>query len=226
MGDIGMLRYLGLNTNLDIIDNHVNLLKYRQVNRYKYYTPEEIQFYPYNGGYYVEFTTDTLGEFYLVSTKNDADAVQSINISDFSAVPLDNDVYLEWISSQEINSKEFVIQYSFDGQTFIDVDTVPAGVFSNHATNYNFLHLLNSNGGVFYYRIKIVDNTNKFTFTQIDSVYFAPRVGVKENTTQIKAYISTNDIMVEFKNKIFLPGALVLILCKYNQNRKIIILNC
>ena len=194
MGDIGMLRYLGLNTNLDIIDNHVKSF-------YKYYTPDEIQFYPYNGGYYVEFTTDTLGEFYLVSTKNDADAVQSINISDFSAVPLDNDVYLEWISSQEINSKEFVIQYSFDGQTFIDVDTVPAGVFSNHATNYNFLHLLNSNGGVFYYRIKIVDNTNKFTFTQIDSVYFAPRVGVKENTTQIKAYISTNDIMVEFKNK-------------------------
>lgn len=200
MGDIGLLRYIGLNTNLDISDDHVK-------SYYKYFSPDEIQFYPYNGGYYVELSTDTLGEFYLISTKHDEDALQKINLIDFSAVALDNDVYIEWTTTKEVNSKEFVIQYSFDGQTFIDVDTVPAGGFSDHLTDYNFLHLLNANGGVFYYRIKIVDNTNKYTYSQIDSVYFSPRVGIKENTTQVKAYISTNDVMVEFKNKLQLNAA-------------------
>ena len=37
MGDIGMIRYFGLNTNLEIGDNHVR-------NYYKYYTPTEIHF--------------------------------------------------------------------------------------------------------------------------------------------------------------------------------------
>ncbi|HQG39254.1 MAG TPA: hypothetical protein PLK15_08975, partial [Chitinophagales bacterium] len=62
MGDIGMIRYIGLNTDLDISDNHVRAY-------YKYYTPQDIRFYPFQNGYYVEFQTDTLGEFYLISTK-------------------------------------------------------------------------------------------------------------------------------------------------------------
>jgi len=68
------------------------------------------------------------------------------------------------------------------------------------------LHQLNATIGIYYYRIKIVDNTNKFTFSLIDSVYFAPNVGVKENTIGINAYIATNDIVVEFKNKLHTPS--------------------
>ncbi len=195
MGDIGLLRYIGLNTNLDIFDNHVT-------SYYKYFTPQEIQFYPYQNGYYVEFNTDTLGEFYLISTKQDKDAIQKVNLIDFSAQKLDNDVYLKWETTREINSKNFVIQYSFDAQTFIDIDTLPAGGFSNNITPYNYLHQLNASIGIYYYRIKIVDNSNKFTYSLIDSVYFAPIVGFSENTSSIKAYIASNDIVVEFKNKL------------------------
>lgn len=201
MGDIGLLRYIGLNTNLDIIDNHVK-------SYYKYFTPAEIQFYPYQDGYYVEFSTDTLGEFYLLSTKQDADAVQNINLLDFSATKLNDDVYLSWKTTKEVNSKEFIIQYSFDAATFIDVDTVPAGGFSTGTTLYNYLHELNATSGVYYYRIKMVDNTNKFTFSLLDSVYFAPNVGIKQNAIVANAYISENDIVIEFKNKLQTPSAI------------------
>lgn len=200
MGDIELLRYIGLNTNLDIIDNHVK-------SYYKYYSPSDIQFYPYQNGYYVEFNTDTLGEFYLLSTKQDANAIQNINLLDFSAQKINDDVYLDWKTTREINSKEFIIQYSFDAATFIDVDTVPAGGFSSTTTLYNYLHELNASSGVYYYRIKMVDNTNKFTFSLIDSVYFAPSVGVKQNPVEAKAYISGEDIVVEFKNKLQTPSS-------------------
>lgn len=201
MGDIRMLRYIGLNTNLDIFDNHVT-------SYYKYFTPQEIQFYPYQNGYYVEFNTDTLGEFYLISTKQDKDAIQNVNLIDFSAQKLDDDVYLNWETTREINSKSFVIQYSFDAQTFIDIDTLPAGGFSTNITPYNYLHQLNASIGIYYYRIKMVDNSNRFTYSLIDSVYFAPNVGFTENTTSIKTYITTNDIVVEFKNKLQTPSTI------------------
>ena len=199
MGDIGLLRYIGLNTNLNVIDNHVK-------SYYKYYSPEQIQFYPYLNGYYVEFDTDTLGEFYLISTKQDADAIQNINLIGFSAQKVNDDVYLEWETTREVNSKEFVIQYSFDASTFIDVDTVPAGGFSSNTTLYNYLHELNAISGIFYYRIKMVDNIGNISFSLIDSVYFAPNVGVKQNTLNIKAYISENDIIVEMKNRLQTPS--------------------
>jgi hypothetical protein len=202
MGDMNLLRYIGLNTNLDIIDNHVK-------SYYRYFTPQEIQFYPFENGYFVEFTTDTLGEFYLLSTKQDADAIQNINLLDFSAQILNDDVLLTWKTTREVNSKEFVIQYSFDAATFIDVDTVPAGGFSSNTTLYDFLHELNASSGVYYYRIKMVDNTNKFTYSLIDSVYFAPSVGVKQNPFAATAYISGNDIMVEFKNKVQTPSTIL-----------------
>lgn len=193
MGDIGLLRYVGLNTNLDVSDNHVR-------SYFKYLSPQQIQFYPYLNGYYVEFVTDTLGEFYLISTKQDADAIKNVNLLDFSAQKINDDVYLEWKTTKEINSKEFVIQYSFDGITFIDVDTVPAGVFSTNTTLYNFLHELNATVGVFYYRIKIVETNNSFYFSLIDSVSFTPNVSVKQNIAAVKAFVSGNDIVLDLKN--------------------------
>ncbi len=195
MGDIGLLRYVGLNTNLDVVDNHVR-------SYYKYYSPDEIQFYPYLGGYYVEFNTDTLGEFYLMSTKQDADAIKNINMIDFSVQKINDDVYLEWKTTKEVNSKEFVVQYSFDGITFIDIDTVPAGVISTNTTLYNFLHELNATVGVFYYRIKMVEYNNTVNYSLIDSVSFTSNVGVLQNTSFVKAYVSGDDIVVDFKNKI------------------------
>jgi hypothetical protein len=201
MGDIAMLRYIGLNTNLEIGDNHVRVY-------YKYYTPNQIHFYPYQDGYFVEFETDTLGEFYLISTKQDADAAQSVSLVDFSAQRLNDDVYLQWMSTKEINSREFVIQYSFDAINFINIDTLPAGGNSTTHTLYNYLHKLNTTSGVYYYRIKIVDKNNIVSYSLIDSVYFSPTVGVKQNNIGVVSYISANDIIISFKNKLQVPATI------------------
>jgi hypothetical protein len=195
MGDIGMMRYIGLNTNLDAFDNHVK-------SYYKNFTPDDIQFYPYQNGYFVEFETDTLGEFYLISLKQDANAIQNINLVDFSAQKINDDVYLDWKTTREVNSNVFIIQYSFDAAVFIDIDTIPAGGFSSNTTLYNYLHELNATSGIYYYRIKMVDNSNRFSYSLIDSVYFAPNVGVQQNILAATAYVAESDIVIDFKNKL------------------------
>ena len=199
MGDIGMMRYIGLNTNLDAFDNHVK-------SYYKNFTPDDIQFYPYQNGYFVEFETDTLGEFYLISLKQDANAIQNINLVDFSAQKINDDVYLDWKTTREVNSNVFIIQYSFDAAVFIDIDTIPAGGFSSNTTLYNYLHELNATSGIYYYRIKMVDNSNRFSYSLIDSVYFAPNVGVQQNILAATAYVAESDIVIDFKNKLQTPS--------------------
>ncbi len=193
MGDIGMLRYMGLNTDLDVTDNHI-------LNYYKYFSPQEVHFFPYNGGYYVEITTDTLGEFYLISSREDADAVPNVNIISFDAEPLNNDVYIEWNTNGEINSQYFIIQYSFDGVNFINIDTVPAGVSSSVNVLYNYIHELNTTGGTFYYRVVGVDMQFNKYYSLIDSVYFAPVTAVKNMSNSLHVYADEQDVFLQLKN--------------------------
>jgi hypothetical protein len=61
---------------------------------------------------------------------------------------------------------------------------------------------LNATVGVFYYRIKMIEYNNTVNYSLIDSVYFSANVGVLQNTSYVKAYISGEDIVVDFKNKV------------------------
>ncbi|MCB0507696.1 MAG: S8 family peptidase [Bacteroidetes bacterium] len=220
MGDIGLLRYIGLNTDLDVNNNYVNAY-------YRYFSPEEIQFYPYLNGYYIALESDTLGEFYLISTHSDANAIGSANLIDFAAHKVNDDVYLEWKTTIEKNSKEFVIQYSFDAQTFINVDTVPAGINSTTTTAYNYLHELNANAGIYYYRIMIVDNANKKSYSLIDSVYFAPTVGIKQQSINVSAFIASDDIVLDWKNKVTTPAIIRIydVLGQLQWNKNVVLQN-
>jgi hypothetical protein len=195
MGDISMLRYTGLNTNLAPGDNHIR-------SYYKYFTPEDIQFYPVKSGYYVEALTDTLGEFYLMGSKPDPDATPAINLVSLTVVAVNDDAYLQWQTLKEFNSNSFVIQYSFDAVNFISVDTVPASNNSNIPIDYNYIHEVNATDAVFYYRILIKDNSGNSTYSLIDSVRFNSATPVFTNTRSIRCFISSGDVIIDNNNKL------------------------
>lgn len=60
----------------------------------------------------------------------------------------------------------------------------------------------------------MIDNANKISYSLIDSVYFAPTVGVKNHEYLANAYVAENDIVVELKNKTQLPAQVHI----YNTN--------
>lgn len=78
---------------------------------------------------------------------------------------------LTWITAQEINCKNFEIEYSNDAMTFYTIGILPAKGNSNINTNYSFIHE-NPINGVNYYRIKQIDINGNFAYSAIRKLVF------------------------------------------------------
>ena len=74
--------------------------------------------------------------------------------------------YLDWQTSQEINSDHFELYRSTDGQDFSLVTTIKSAGFSSTIKNYSYVdNNVGSNQNI-YYRLKQVDIDGKFNFSQ------------------------------------------------------------
>lgn len=72
-------------------------------------------------------------------------------------------VNLNWASSNEINVNHFEIERSADGLSFTSLGTVTANNFAG-TNHYSFVDL-NALSGTSYYRLKIVDNDRRFSYS-------------------------------------------------------------
>ena len=98
----------------------------------------------------------------------------------------ENNVQIAWATSMEINCSKFVIQRSYEGNTFTDIQTI-AG---NGTTNLFHAYSTTDNpytfkGGAVYYRLKQIDLDRKQNFSKIISVKVAgpanPEITVSPN---------------------------------------------
>lgn len=93
-------------------------------------------------------------------------------LSSFDAVRSGNNaVTVNWKTEQEFNSKGFEIQRSSDNVNFETVGFVYSkNSNSSLAQYYSFTDNSNTVGGTSYYRIKMIDLDNTFSFTDIKTV--------------------------------------------------------
>ncbi len=100
---------------------------------------------------------------------------------------------LTWSTSDEINLKYFEIQRSYDGVNFSGIGTVTAAIGSG-INNYTFKDI-NFLDGYIYYRLKMIDNDDKYCNSFIVRVF----TGTKANS---EITISPNP----FTNEFFFAG--------------------
>ena len=82
-----------------------------------------------------------------------------------------NNVKVSWSTTDEVNASYFVVERSSNGSDFIDVSQVNAIESTNPIHNYNVNdQLYNVNSNVVYYRLRIVDNDGKYSYSKIISV--------------------------------------------------------
>ncbi|MBS1512267.1 MAG: T9SS type A sorting domain-containing protein [Bacteroidetes bacterium] len=90
-----------------------------------------------------------------------------VNYVSFDANAIDKNVILKWTTENEINNNHFEVERSFDGTHFSTVGLVLDGFANGTQKNYMFKdngkELLANN--TVYYRLKQVDNNDKFTYT-------------------------------------------------------------
>ncbi len=95
--------------------------------------------------------------------------VLPVTLLDFSATYVSsNNVKVAWTTTNEINASYYEVERSSDGTNFIGVAQVDASS-SLDLTHFYSINdqLYNINGNIVYYRLRVVDNDGKYTYSQI-----------------------------------------------------------
>lgn len=77
-----------------------------------------------------------------------------------------NTSLITWGTAQESNTRNFEIEHSTNGSSFLKVGTVNAAGNSSTALHYTFTHA-NMSPGLNYYRVKQIDTDGRFTYSAI-----------------------------------------------------------
>lgn len=92
-----------------------------------------------------------------------------LKLNSFTVVARGQSNFLTWVTSEEMNLKNFDIQRSYDGVNFENIGTVPAKMASN-INNYDFKDDSFLDGYI-YYRLKMIDSDGKFAYSFIVRVF-------------------------------------------------------
>lgn len=100
---------------------------------------------------------------------------------DLSVSLRDNKVTLKWVAENEMNTKQFIVQQSFDGLLFNDIGTMVVAGQVNTPTQYVFLNDLQSQqiNNIVYYRIKAEDNIQRFAYSNIALLRVSKTAGIR-----------------------------------------------
>jgi hypothetical protein len=93
-----------------------------------------------------------------------------IELSSFKGKLVDGQLTkLDWTTAREVSNKGFGIQRSIDGRNFFEIDFIQSKGNTSHGHQYSYLDKLPYRG-VYYYRLRQVDEDGKETFSKMITV--------------------------------------------------------
>jgi Repeat of unknown function (DUF5650)/Secretion system C-terminal sorting domain len=131
---------------------------------------------------------------FIVQTKATPIPLQLLN---FSAVLVQNDVLVSWKTTNEINTKNFEVERSPDGSNFTKLGSIAA----INSGNEHFYHY-NDTGAAFlsysklHYRLKQVDNDGRYSYSPIVLVHLS-----RGNSVTFYPNPVSNIVTLRFSNK-------------------------
>jgi hypothetical protein len=115
----------------------------------------------YANGYYVEFQTSSFSTFFLGS----AAAVVPVNLLSFRAAYTGAAVKTTWITTQEVNTRDFTVERSADANTFTNIGLLPArNLATTQSYEFNDESPLK---GISYYRLKMTDLDGRINYSNV-----------------------------------------------------------
>lgn len=127
-----------------------------------------------------------------------AQATLPVTLKSFNTKLVSSKVVLDWACSSEVNFSHFVVERSTDGKNYHEVTMI---FNDTHTVDYTYTYSENVNenaSGLYYYRLKMVDNDGKFEYSQI-------RI-VKLNQKGSQVAISTYPNPVSSELRITIPS--------------------
>ncbi|MGG9961638.1 S8 family serine peptidase [Ferruginibacter sp. SUN106] len=137
---------------------------------FQFKLPANVDIIPYDTGYYAEFYVNSFSEFWINNGGLGANQPLPVSLLSFEASKQNGSVYLQWVTENEVNLASFIIERSSNGGSFSAIGTVTANN-TNGTSHYNFTdaHPLEGNN---YYRLRVIDRNNVFSYSPIRKVNF------------------------------------------------------
>ncbi len=89
-----------------------------------------------------------------------------VRIVNFSAKQINKSIQLNWKVENEVNFKQYAVEYSIDGKDFKELKTIAA----TNQSQYSYqTEKIDANQ---YYRLKLIDNEGKFSYSQTITLNF------------------------------------------------------
>ena len=112
------------------------------------------------------------------------DSPLPVELIDFSARAMDNEVKLGWTTANEVNNDYFTLERSKDGRTFEAIAMISGNGNSTELTKY--IHMdQNPQNGMNYYRLKQTDFDGSFSYSDIETVKFEKDATIKVYPTAV-----------------------------------------
>lgn len=170
---------------------------------YNFIVPANVLVVPYNNGYYAEFKVRSFSEFWINGGGPNLNLALPVTLVNFTGTKRNTHIDLKWKTETESNSNRFEIERRIDNETqYVNIGSVAAAGNSAQTIQYTYTdeNVLNK-GRKFYYRLKMVDEDSKFTYSNIVTISSAATEifveGVYNNTANTLQLISGNQFSVK-----------------------------
>lgn len=115
----------------------------------------------------------------------------------FTLTRRNNDVLIQWSTSEEMNANTYEVERSLDGTNWNTITQIAAAGNSSYVTNYSFTDK-NLSLKTIYYRIKEVDVDGKANYTAIKSI----KTDTNSSNTEIKIAGIQGKVLLQFASEI------------------------
>lgn len=149
---------------------------------YLFITPDKVEIVPFENGYYAEFKVKDFSEFWLNNGGIGNNQALPVELISFTAKKnLNNDIDLDWKTASENNTARFDIELAkgndaYSSNHFVKIGEVKSAGNSTSEKQYQFTDKEIDKAGVRYYRLKMVDNDGRFTYSEIRAVIIEEEV--------------------------------------------------
>jgi hypothetical protein len=140
------------------------------------------------GYYYIDITNGTsrVVTAPIWYTRNDnSGIILPVKLMSFTAFKAVNKVQVEWSTTQEINTKEFDVERSFDGVKFENISTVTARGNTSNSSYYQLTDARPNSGNNFY-RLKVIDYNGYAEYSSVIKINFSKAFTISLSPNPVK----------------------------------------
>jgi len=177
--DLAISKYSDFRTDLEdgSISNNSN-------GSWLLFAASDIVKVPYDNGYYVEFKTKSLSEFWFAKGNLQSATPLPVDLVSFTAKKEEADnfqsVVLEWSTASEKDFSHFEIEMARDEKElhqglFTKIGEIDGQVNISAVARYQFTDRQTANSTIRYYRLKMVDMDQTYQYSAIRSVIFSDK---------------------------------------------------